>query len=342
MLGLGAKGWGSERTMQDNRINYVVVGSFVAAVLAVFIVVVSMLAGRSGATDSYYTIYNNVSGLKFGTQVLYEGYQIGQVESIEPNLEGSDVSFRVNFVVKEGWKIPNDSVARASSGGLLSALTIDISGGHSKTLLKPGSLVKGDPPSNFFSALSSIGSQFGEISAESIKPLLGNLNAYIRNLDKLTMENVPEILENLNKISKDLSRDLPKITSSLARTSQAVETGVLKPENLERIDTILVNLDKTSNNLAGLSNDLGQTRDLLTASMKSINQVVTDNAGNVDESVRDLRYTLDTIARYIDDISQNAEVTTRNMAEFSRAIRENPGLLVSGSPQADQAKTSAK
>lgn len=328
--------------MQDSRINYVIVGSFVAAVLAMFIVVISMLAGRSGATDSYYTVYDNVSGLKFGTQVLYEGYQIGQVESIEPTFEGNDVSFRVNFEVREGWKIPSDSIARASAGGLLAALAIDIDGGHSKTMLKPGSLVKGASPSNFFSALSQIGSEFGEISADSIKPLLANLNAYIRNLDKLTMENVPEILESLNKVSKDLARDVPKISASLARTSQAVETGVLKPENLERIDTILANLDKTSSNLSGLSADLGQTRELLMTSMKSINQVVTDNAGNVDESVRNLRYTLDTIARYIDDISQNTEVTTRNMAEFSRAIRENPGLLVSGSPQADQAKSGAK
>lgn len=62
--------------MQDSRINYVIVGSFVAVVLAIFIMVVSMLAGRSGATDSYYTVYDNVGGLKFGTQVLYEGYQI--------------------------------------------------------------------------------------------------------------------------------------------------------------------------------------------------------------------------------------------------------------------------
>jgi phospholipid/cholesterol/gamma-HCH transport system substrate-binding protein len=328
--------------MQDNRINYVIVGSFVAAVLAIFIVVISMLAGRTGATDPYYTVYDNVSGLKFGTQVLYEGYQIGQVESIEPMFEGQNVSFRINMSVSEGWKIPEDSVARASVGGLLSALTIDIDGGLSKTALKPGALIKGASASNFFAALSEIGSEFGEISADSIKPLLGNLNNYIRNLDKMTMENVPEILKNLNKISTDLSRDVPKITASLSRATQAVETGVLKPENLERIDGIIANLDTTASNMAGLTADLGKTRDLLLTSMESINRVVTDNAGNVDESVRSLRYTLDTIARYIDDIAQNTEATTRNMSEFSRAIRENPGLLVSGSPQADQAKTSGK
>jgi phospholipid/cholesterol/gamma-HCH transport system substrate-binding protein len=324
--------------MQDSRINYVVVGSFVAAVVAMFVVVVSMLAGRTGATDNYYTVYDNVAGLKFGTQVLYEGYQIGQVESIEPVFEGQNVSFRVNLSVMEGWKIPDDSVARASVGGLLSALTIDIDGGQSKTALKPGALIKGASASNFFSALSEIGSEFGEISSDSIKPLLANLNAYIRDLDKMTMDNVPGILSNLNKISSDLARDVPKITSSLSRTSESLEKGVLRPENVERIDSIIANLDATSANMAGLTADLGKTRDLLMTSMESINKVVEGNAGNVDESVKSLRYTLDTIARYVDDISQNTEATTRNLAEFSRAIRENPGLLVSGSAQPDQAK----
>jgi len=328
--------------MQDSRINYVVVGSFVAGVVAIFIVVISMLAGRSGATDPYYTVYDNVAGLKFGTQVLYEGYQIGQVESIEPMFEGQNVSFRINMTVQEGWKIPDDSVARASVGGLLSALTIDIDGGQSKTSLKPGALIKGASASNFFAALSEIGSEFGEISADSIKPLLGNLNAYIRNLDKMTMENVPEILANLNKISTDLSRDVPKITASLAKAAQTIDTGVLRPENVERIDDIIGNLDATAENMAGLTADLGKTRDMLLASMQTLNKVVEDNAGNVDESVRSLRYTMDTIARYIDDIAQNTEATTRNMSEFSRAIRENPGLLVSGSAQSDQAKTGGK
>jgi phospholipid/cholesterol/gamma-HCH transport system substrate-binding protein len=70
--------------------------------------------------------------------------------------------------------------------------------------------------------------------------------------------------------------------------------------------------------------------------------VIDDNAGNVSEAARDLRYTLDTIARYVDDISHNADATARNMAEFSRSLRDNPGLLLSGSAPADEAKGGKK
>jgi phospholipid/cholesterol/gamma-HCH transport system substrate-binding protein len=328
--------------MQDSRINYVIVGSFVAAVLAIFILVVSMLAGRSGATDEYFTVYDNVGGLKFGTQVLYEGYQIGQVESIEPMFKGQNISFRVNFSVQEGWKIPDDSIARASVSGLLSAMTIDIDGGTSPNALKPGSQVKGASASNMFAALSQIGAQFGELSAGSIKPLLDTLTNYVKSLDKMTAENVPVLLGNLNKISQDMSRDVPEITGSIRRSTVAIEKGPLSAESLERIDTIISNLDKTTANLSAFTGDLNEVRRMLVKSMESVNKLVEDNAGNIDESARSLRYTLDTISRYVDDIAQNTEVTTRNLAEFSRAIRENPGLLVSGSPQSDQSKSKSK
>lgn len=326
--------------MQDSRINYVVVGGFVFAMLIAFIVVVSTLAGRTGATDDYYTVYDNVGGLKFGTLVMYEGYQIGQVESIEPIIEGTEaIKFRVNLSVREGWRIPDDSIARASVSGLLAAMTVDIDEGESKTFLKPGALIQGQSATNFFAALSEIGSQFGELSADSIKPLLGNINAYIKNLDKVTMERVPPILADLNKISSQMAADVPEITAGLRRTTTLIEKDVLKPENRQHIDTVLANLDQTSSDLASLSNDLDETRALLVTSMQSIADLVEDNKGNVDESVRSLRYTLDTISRYVDDISHNTETTTRNLAEFARAIRENPGLLVSGSPQDDSAQT---
>ena len=70
--------------MKDSRINYVVVGGFVSVMIVVFVFIISILAGSTGSTDKYYTVYNNVGGLKYGTQVLCEGYQIGQVDSIEP------------------------------------------------------------------------------------------------------------------------------------------------------------------------------------------------------------------------------------------------------------------
>jgi phospholipid/cholesterol/gamma-HCH transport system substrate-binding protein len=314
--------------MQDSRINYVVVGGFVTVMAAVFVVVISMLASTSGSTDDYHTVYDNVSGLKFGSIVFYEGYQVGQVDSIEPIQRNGQTAFRVNLSVSEGWQIPVDSVASATVSGLLSAMTIDIRGGESTTLLKPGAEISGIPPTNFFAALSDIGAEFGDLSVTSIRPLLENLNKYVQEMGDATMDHLPGILQNTETLSAALSQDIPAITASLRRVSELLETDLLRPENRENVAAALANLEVVTHNL---NNTLHQ-----------VDQLVGDNAGNVDESLRNLRYTLDTVSRYIDDITHNADSTLRNLAEFSRAIRENPSLFITGSAPEDRSQGAGK
>lgn len=308
--------------MQDSRINYVVVGGFVAIMAVVFVVVISMLAGRTGATDEYYTVYDNVSGLQFGSLVMYEGYHIGQVESIDAVQRNGQTAFRVNLVVEEDWQIPEDSVASATVSGLLSAMTIDIRGGDSATLLKAGSEIPGIPPTNFFAALSDIGAEFGDLSVTSIRPLLDNLNLYVKEMGETTMAHLPGILENVETLSAALSEDIPAITESLRVTTELLETDLLRPENRENVAAALENLEAVSKNL--------------NETLQRVDELVDNNSGNVDESLRNLRYTLDTVARYVDDIAHNTDATLRNLAEFSRAIRENPGLFIAGSPPEDR------
>lgn len=323
--------------MKDSRINYVVVGGFVSVMVVVFIVIISILAGSTGSTDKYYTVYNNVGGLKYGTQVLYEGYQIGQVDSIEPEFDEDSVQFRVNIEIQEGWVIPSDSVARATVSGLLSAMTIDIAGGESPEPLQPGSLIPGVAPSNFFAALSEIGAEFGDLSQNSIKPLIENLNSYVTQIGDAAVDNAGPMLANLKTISEDLNRQVPEISASFTRTAKLIETDVLSTENRGNLSSVLTNFETASSDMAGLASELNETRTLIHESVVLINNVVAENSTDVNDAVKDLRYTLATISRTIDDITGNLEATSRNFAEFSRSIRQNPGLLLGGSPQEDEA-----
>jgi phospholipid/cholesterol/gamma-HCH transport system substrate-binding protein len=323
--------------MKDSSINYVVVGGFVSVMVVVFVIIISILAGSTGATDKYYTVYNNVGGLKYGTQVLYEGYQIGQVDSIEPMFDDDSVQFRVNIEIDEGWVIPDDSVARATVSGLLSAMTIDIAGGESTQPLLPGALIPGVAPSNFFAALSEIGAEFGDLSQNSIKPLIENLNSYVTQIGDAAVDNAGPMLANLKTISEDLNRQVPEISASFTRTAKLIETDVLSTENRGNLKSVLTNFETASSDMAGLASELNETRTLIHESVVLINNVVTENSTDVNDAVKDLRYTLATISRTIDDITGNLEATSRNFAEFSRSIRQNPGLLLGGSPQQDEA-----
>ena len=110
--------------MTNHRINYAVVGIFVIAALVSLVAAVAVLTGQTGSTTTYFTTYKNVGGLKFGTQVLYEGYPVGQVEEIAPEEFKGSTRFRITLAIAEGWRIPADSIAEVSASGLLAAVTI--------------------------------------------------------------------------------------------------------------------------------------------------------------------------------------------------------------------------
>ena len=142
--------------MKSNRINYVIVGTFVLAMVIGLIAAIAMLTGQTGATDAYFAIYRNVTGVKFGTQVLYEGYPIGQVETVSPKPEEGGMRFRVDFTVAKDWRIPNDSSAQFASAGLLSAITLNIEAGDSTTPLKPGTEIKSLESEGIFAVMTSV------------------------------------------------------------------------------------------------------------------------------------------------------------------------------------------
>ena len=170
--------------MRNSKINYLLVGSFVLAMLVGLIVSMGMLAGRTGATDAYYAIYQNVTGVKFGTQVLYEGYPIGQVEEVIPQPDGALMRFKVVFEVQQGWRIPADSIARIEAPGLLAAITLSIKAGKGETALKPGAEVIGEEAADVFAMVSSVAGEIGSIAENDIRPLLANLNPLLETINR--------------------------------------------------------------------------------------------------------------------------------------------------------------
>ena len=65
--------------MRSHFLNYTLVGVFVSAMIAALVVVLSLLAGRTGPTDTYSTVLDDVTDIKYGTLVRFAGFPIGQV-----------------------------------------------------------------------------------------------------------------------------------------------------------------------------------------------------------------------------------------------------------------------
>ena len=70
--------------MRRDIVNYTLVGAVVLAAIVVLLVGLALITGRSGATTGYVVRYRNVTGLRYGAPVFYQGYRVGEVGGITP------------------------------------------------------------------------------------------------------------------------------------------------------------------------------------------------------------------------------------------------------------------
>jgi phospholipid/cholesterol/gamma-HCH transport system substrate-binding protein len=283
-----------------------IVGAFVVAMIVAFLLWIAILAGRTGATNSFFAHYDNVTGIAPGTQVFFEGYRVGIVDAVELSPE-SEQRFRVDMEIARDWQIPEDSVAEITASGLLSAIIIDIRSGSSPTMLQPDSEIHGGLPQGIVAALSSVAGEVTALIRENIEPLL-----------EMIGQQAPEILENLNSFSAELNVAAQNVNR------------IVGTENGEKIGRILTDVEDTTTSLSDVAAALDGTRLRLDGLLATLNELVERNSGDVSQVVIDLRDMLETLSPRVDAISHNLEVTTRNLNEFSVQIRENPGVIVRG------------
>lgn len=362
--------------MRNDRVNYLAVGSFVLAMLVGLVVLVAVLTGRTGATDRYYTAYRDVSGVRFGTQVLYMGFPVGQVESVEPRHTASGLDFLVELSVREGWKIPEGSHARIVASGLLAGRAVDIRAGDGEGFLAPGAHLPGRGGASLFASMSGSADAVRRLTEDVLEPLLREVRVFVGRVATVMDEDAAPMLRNLNAVSAELAREGPTLVADVRAVSREVResaarmNSLMTPENTERASATLRNLETISAGLAQhgppalkrlddfsgelehfgeaarnfsvLTRDLVSTRAQLDEALGHVNHLLGENRERVNRSLADLQHTLHAIAQHIDSITYNLEGTTRNMREFSRNIRQNPGLLLGGQAPRDAAPRTSR
>lgn len=309
------------------KANLTLVGVFVLMAGVTLIVALALLAGRAGPVDEYYMEFSNVAGLKYGSQVVYEGYPIGQVESIEPLHEGERLRFRVTFSVISGWNIPEDSVARSEASGLLAPQSVAISAGRSKILLEPGSLVRSGEDGGLFSSISSVAGNVSQLTDQALLPLIHNLDRKVDLFGEVLEQDIRPLLRNTDQVMASVGGRLPSILSNadravadLSSASQQV-AGIISPERLARIDQMLADADAALTSLRHSSQEL--------------ERLVQANGPELTAGVKEFRATMQSLSRHSEPFGQNLNLTSRNLQDFSRQLRQNPGLFLRGTGQPD-------
>jgi phospholipid/cholesterol/gamma-HCH transport system substrate-binding protein len=284
--------------------SYVVVGAFTLAIIGGLVVAIALLTGRTGATQPYFTMLRSVPGIATGTLVLFQGYRVGRIASVEPLVTAAGHRFRVELEVDRRLNVPDDSVAFLTTG-LLSAVNVNIDGGSSSVFLVPGGEIRSREPTDIFSTLTDVA---------------GDANDLVKDLDGILERNVAPLIDSAGRQMQALSDRL---------------AALLSPDNVEGMQRIVANLDRTTGDVARLVGELHTTRVAVDGLLGKIDALVENNQEHLDHTVSDLQYSVESVARHIDTVTRNLEATTRNMNDFSREIRANPALLLRGGPPAD-------
>ena len=321
--------------MRDSRINYVLVGSFVLAMLAALVVGIAFITGRTGSTDKYFAVYDNVAGVKIGTKVLYEGFTIGQVEGIQPKRDANKVSFIVRLAVNHGWFIPEDSVARVAASGLLAAVAIDIKGGSSAIPVTPGTTIRSQSGGNLFAAMADIAAEVTSLSQNGLRPLVETMNRTVAAFAPALEQRAPQLLDNLVALSADLADKTPRISSNVEQMTSGLNR-VFSEGNTRKMEDTIDNANRAASNVAELTASLQSSKAKVDALLNTLDKTAATNSEAIGASLKDLRYSLQAVARNIDSVTYNLEGTSRNMNEFSREIRQNPGLLLGGAKPGEE------
>lgn len=297
--------------MRNDKINYLVVGIFVITAFAVLLGVLFYITGNAGKKEKYYSIYENISGVKHGTPVTYEGYRFGQVVDIQPQQTNKGTFYKVVFSVKEGWKIPGDSISRILASGLLAAIVIDIKEGNGKSYITPGGEITSQPGGNIMKVISNMAADINQITKTGLKPLIENLN-------KSFGEGLPDIMQKLDQLMVQLN------------SSAGALNDIMNSSNKDKVLNIINNTEDASRNFTQLTEKINHA-------VTSMNKVIDNTGTLVDSSkpdlliaISELRTSMEVISQNIDTIIHNMNATSRNMNEFSRQIRQNPGLLLGG------------
>lgn len=307
-------GWG--RGLRRDTVNYTLVGIFVVAAIGLLLFGLALITGRSVASDDYLVRYRNVTGLRYGAPVFYEGYRIGQVGEVVPERTAEGTRYKVELALRRDWPIPVDSIARLQSSGLLADVSIGIREGASREMLAPGAELRGEEGADIFAAMNQLAGEVTTLTRTQISPLIRSLSERVDSITGTIDQGAPILVEQARVLLERLNQ------------ASAGLNDVLKPANRAAVGEIL-------GEARALAGELRKTRETLDRALGDLAGIAGDNRQDIRRAVQDLASVLASLSSRMDVITHHLESSSRNLDEFSREIRRHPNRLIL-SPKADQ------
>ncbi len=315
------------------------VGILAAVGITVLILGYNALQGNKifASQKKIYAVYTDVKGLPNSSPVMYKGIQIGLTGNSEP-MDKAVSKIIVPIILTKDLLIPKSSIAFINTT-LLGKAQIDIVEGKDRSkYLSIGDTLDTEQPKGLLDEFSK---QLNPVLFEATKAVhsLDSVLGIIgTTFDPAAQANVQAILSNMNKTTAGLINSTASLqtllntqTGALAQSLNNVNefTKNLNKNN-DKINTTMVNLEKTSANVANLK--LDETLKTLNASIVELQEVIhkfNNNDGTLGKLMSDpglynkingLTTSMNTL---VDDLKVNPK---RYLSIFGRKDKKIPAL----------------
>lgn len=261
-------------------------------------------------STTVYTHFSKAEGLTAGNNMYINGVKVGAVQNIR--LEGDSVHVTLNFDL--GIEIPENSVAYLESTGLLDEKTVVIERGDSQDLLEYGDTIPGVYRGGIMETVRTEGQQI----SEDVSASFGQLNQLLEELNKMVDKeargHVDQTLGNLEATTGEIAALLEgkrsELESSISHAQQILATvDTVSMRNSERVDSLLIGMNRSMQELELLSRELNQTNNQLNQILTKINK----GKGSLGKMVNDT------------SLYNNLESLTGEMNQLIKNINEDPG-----------------
>jgi phospholipid/cholesterol/gamma-HCH transport system substrate-binding protein len=267
------------------------VGVFVILGVASVLLALFLLTDPSTFRGRYLvtTEVEDAGGIRRGDPVQMKGVNIGRVQgfSLEPG------GVLITLELEGEWRIPVDSRTQLVSSGILGGRTVEVVSGTSSQMLRAG----GSLPGANMPGLLDFPPELGQ-SAEEV---LGRIQTL---LDDPTVEAVQSgavelraLLARLSSLADEQGEEVARLTASLNRSAQGLETAAGSGEDfaraVARADSALATAQETSRSLRSASASLETILQRMEAGEGTLGQLSTDSTlyetlASAAESIRAL------------------------------------------------------
>ncbi len=309
----------------EPKVNYILVGSFVAFLGAAVLVAILWL-GKTDYRGSYdrYEAYmrESVAGLSVDSTVKYRGVDVGRVKTIALNPTNPE-EVQLTLDIMRGTPIKTDTIAVLETQGLTGLATINLTGGsrdapslqaqegQTYPIIKTG-------PSLFFRLDEAVSRLLSE---EGVAQLLVDLDMAAKGVAKILDEDNHTMLK---RTIKDLSDVAQTIAAHKAQIEQSLNGAAKSADNLVKL-TASLNAEVPTL-LAGINKSvvaLGTATDELARTSKTVGTVVNEARPELQQFTR---RTLPEAGLLVTELRQLTSTLTR----VARELEREPSALVFG------------